>query len=448
MNQIDGDSVWGKRKKYDIFISFRCYKGDEPVGRFLARSLKQTFETEGYSVYFSDDDCGSGDYINALKSSRYIVVLLTEYSFDKKAKGGESFRREMEAIRQGFETGALQKERVRWVNVDNRYHFSNEVDELEEFVNSNNRINVYTSKGFQTDLKKIVYDDKGRRIIRKFPRFSYKLCRVLSGVLAALSVVLVVVLATTLCRLWYYSRPPEIIPEIIMVGGSSVKNCIDKTADLSGLNIHYLPLPSQDAWPILWDEKNREHGHGKDCYTVVLSAMQITDSILYSICDSADWEKKGRKLVEYIVGDSPLVVQVDAVDTTPISIDDLRRIFCDTTNYIVGTTSPTSGTYYAYFEEYNVDSCQRDDMFTFTQDREDRNGFPKNKKRLYLANSEFYREGYACKPVVGASLKLYLYVACENNELPKPVRMLIEKLGGDVPDLSMVQGTIVTVTHR
>lgn len=444
-------------KKYDIFISYRCKKScyapadggtytptSVPLGRSDGRAVKEALAARGFSVYFSPD--AKEDYKTALRESRHVVVLLTDYSFEKDKAADDNFREELGIILNRLESGELGEDDVLWVSVDRGFNrdkmLEGECNGLRRYVTHNRIMRLFTDENFSHGI-----DDIANRIA-KTPPLGIARIRKLCNVLVVALALAAVALTVTLGNLWKSGKELSQLkaPGVTLVGGGTVKNCMDSIIASRGCvydaGTRYLPLPSKDAWSLLWDEKNRDtslSGH-----VVVLSAERITNKDVRSL--------GARLLVEVKVGESPLMVQVYPDDSTmtTLSIDSLKRLIADT-NYYIFTTSSTSGTYNAYVNNNGLDlTACGGRLYTFDE-KKDFGDAPEGKIRLYLSNAKFYREGHRLIPLVDASsaavsMSLYLYtVADDNKKLGLPVKRLIEQLGGRPDEVG--RGNGVTIKH-
>ena len=447
------------KKKYDVFISYRCKKScyapaaggtytqtSVPLGRSDGRAIKEALEARGFRVYFSPD--AKEDYKAALMESRHVVVLLTDYSFEKCKVADDNFREELGIILNRLESGELGEDDVLWVSVDRGFDrdkmLDGEADGLKRYVTHNRVMRLFTDENFSHGI-----DDIANRIA-KTPPLGIARIRKLCNVLAVALALAAVALPVALGHLWKSGKELRMLkaPGVTLVGGGTVKNCMDSIIASRGCDYdagtRYLPLPSKDAWSLLWDEKNRDtslSGH-----VVVLSAERITNKDVRSL--------GARLLVEVKVGESPLMVQVYPDDSTmtTLSIDSLKRLVADT-NYYIFTTSPTSGTYNAYLNNTGIDFAACVGRLGTFDEKKDFGNAPKGKIRLYLSNAKFYREGHRLIPLVDACLApvtmgLYLYTVVdgENKKMGPPVERLVEQLGGSPDDVGRENGdTIIQI---
>lgn len=408
-------------KNYDVFISYRRLSRKDPQHRHatsLARSIAQQFKLEGYRAFF---DCWTDaeEYECALKKSKYYIILFTPYSFDGKEEGeGDNFKVELDYIKEGVcnyennkesvintngnqKTHLIRKENVLLINIDGlsttksiKEFFSNS---KKEFLGSP-IIELKTNSSFSIKelINKPEYD--GGKRIKKFPRFSYNLCKKLSW-----ATILIPLLGIILYQ--YLSTP------IVFAGGGTVQKYI---ADHYGKNVNwyqrllgwkYIHLPSEEAWSILWDDMTAD-GKNRQYWPVVLSSEVLTD-------DRIPKERLGTNvLVEYEVGTAPLMIQInDGHSIDSISLQDVFDKICDI-SYTIHTTSERSGTYNAYkkllydkFNKFNLDSCimsrGRHDFTTKNYDK----GYNKN---IFLANKYWYCEALGeTREVLGKTIPIY-----------------------------------------
>ena len=370
-----------RKTKHDIFISYRCKVDNRPIGRHLARSVKQALESEGYSVYLDVEDSSSKQkHLEELERSRIILVLLTDYSF---AKGGENFREEIQKALHLIETKQINPDNVKWIRLDG---FTDDPDPLFQQVKSQYHfIDMPTGTGFTANLANAI-GIKSHRTLETYKRT----CRILAAVAAVIFMALAV--AVLFGRkynneLKQYNNELKQYKEpcIVFAGGGTVKNYLKDSCNYDVSNQKpnlFIHMPSKSAWTLIWDDLNT--GSNRLFFPVVLSATQISDTIINSIPKDF-WDK--YRLIEFPVGEIPLMVQQIPADTskTIITIQELNK-YIGNSSYTVYTTSPTSGTYLTYAKKgVNISKC----TLTYNESHFEGKWNPENIQ-IFLANTEFY----------------------------------------------------------
>ena len=391
---------------YDVFVSYRHLSEDSETHSIpLARSITQAFQLEGFRVFFYCNNTEDAFRVIQENKSRYYIILVTKDSIETIKKypyltikeiessgriengDGYNFAKEVYLIDKGIEAGEISKKNVLLFNVDKVFKKKRDIKTtlLElgfRFVGSQDY--PWTEViDFPTDERFTIYkminpdSDKGGEVkIKKSPRFSYERVKrimqwVLIPALCMLFIAFVALLGVNQHTIVKQNNETEkqnseiskqrteidslsrIIEQygkecIVFAGGGTVQKylVLYKGIDVNNYTRYpskYIHLPSAEAWSLLWDEIT-EAENGRQYWPIVLSAEKLTDSLHIAQLSDA------IAIVEYKVGEIPLMVQIDVddvIEEKSICLKELKKLL-DNPSYAVHTTSYHSGTYNAY----------------------------------------------------------------------------------------------------
>lgn len=462
--------LFKRNNHFDVFISYRDDESKHSTS--LARTVSQAYKENGYKVFF-DKWYQDIDWEEAIDNSDNYVILLTDYSFIDKNRENEDrttfqkkkidrfasedelstylngilppkgdFETEFKKICEKIREKQIGKEQVRCLNVDNSIPLKDDEIKSEILFFIKNNFELYP---LETKDK-----IKEKEYLHHVPEFGRVLVRHSTWArLGKWMVVASLLLATALVwcgvRLAQYSGPG-----ILFAGGGSAKNYIANKMGVDvndyGPNSIYVHMPSTAAYDLLWDYINDSSSY----YPIVLSAGEMDISKV----DKNRFENRGKKILQYRLGEVALLVQLRNYEGTKykkgdsiITVDDLSMLLSDTTiNKICYTTTKGSGTYACY--DAILPLGLRDSNYTvFTP--EDYDVGEKTTLHIYLAN-----ESYAIKEKkddhvlslkiidsIGGPTKmlgLFLYAVGEHNTqgtkyMPSaPVKKFFKKLKLDI----------------
>lgn len=497
---------------YDVFVSYRHLSDDSETHSIaLARSITQAFQLEGFRVFFYCNNTEDAFRVIQENKSRYYIILVTRYSIETIEKypyltieeierggrndngDGYNFAKEVYLIDKGIEAGEISKKNVLLFNVDKVFKKKRDIKTalLEhgfKFVGSQEYpwtevIDFPTDERFTISNMINPDSDKGGEVkIKKSSRFSYeRVKRIMQWVLIPILCLLIIAFAA----LWGVKQHAIVIQDakiegqngeivtqknvidglidslsrikkqygeecIVFAGGGTVQKYLAKYKDIDVNNYTHYPskyihLPSAEAWSLLWDEIT-EDGDGRRYWPIVLSAEKLDDSPHIALLSSA--------IVEYKVGEIPLMVQIkDDFEEKSICLDELKKLL-DNPSYAVHTTSDHSGTYNAYRQvllsrHYDLDKLLKKkgrNVFTLSYYN---TKAPGKTKDIFLGNElyNYQREPkMALKPVVydaqtqdTVKIPLYVYAVAtqkgsgntNKRELCPQVKVFLYKIGCD-----------------
>ena len=410
-------------QKHDIFISYRRLRNTDQDHRHstsLARSVAQAFESKGFDVFF---DCWQGTQacLKELRKSKYFIILVTKYSFEKG--GGDNYRQEIYEI---IKSPKINKDNIFLFNIDQS--FKSDVDlknKLHEFVGEDLDAEIIpfsTKSDFTTSINNLIKPEHGSKIIiKKFPRFSYNFCKI---ALPVIGIIAIIAFAYGFHQKAYgfhqkinYDNKQSELDScrdsltkyidslklyktecIVFAGGGTVQQYLNDKNNIDVKNYQdypskYIHLPSKDAWTLLWDDVNEGEEKDRTYCPIVLSTtkIDITEANIEKF-------KEKRRIVEYNIDSIPLMVQIfDGQNSSdPITLKSLEEMLRDTSRYEIWTTTERSGTYREYKEfldtvkEFNLDNIVNNQKEGRKNFNPTTSGKPGNKTQLFLANQCYY----------------------------------------------------------
>lgn len=485
---------------FDVFISYRHLgKGDDDHrhSTSLARSVALELDKKGYSVFY-DCWCIAEKCREALKNSDYFIILVTKYSFNTNEKGGESFKEELQKIKEITDKTESKKDNVFLLEVDNAY--KNENSTLKA------ALKAFTGTGLEGTIKQLLTDQnfsdqidlltkkpehEGEKRIGKPSKLSterYKRYR------PAFIITLIIMLCVLIIESVFFgisqkklNDKEKIIEQrdgvieqyknecIVFAGGGTVQQYLNDSLNKIGVRIDvknyqdypskYIHLPSKDAWSLLWDDVNEIEGDRTYC-PIILSTtrIDITEANIEKF-------KENRRIAEYYMDTIPLMVQIlDRKNSkAPITLDSLRIMLNDT-NYEIWTTTERSGTYREYKEfldkgkEFNLDNLVNNQKGGRKNFNPMTSGPNSKKTKLFLANSCYYynlnEEIRSDRIVVSnttpqkkISIPLYVYtIAVKRNgdccELLPQSNKFFNRIGADTTTKITINDSIVVPLAR
>jgi hypothetical protein len=491
--------------EYDVFVSYRHLSEDSETHSIpLARSITQAFQLEGFKVFFYCNNTEDAFKVIQENKSRYYIILVTKDSIETINKypyltieetesslgdengDGYNFAKEVYLIDKGIEAGEICKKNVLLLNVDKVFKKKRDIKTALlqhgfRFVGSQDY--PWTEViDFPTDERFSIYkminpdSDKGGEVkIKKSPRYSYeRVKRIMRWVLIPVLCVLFIAFVALLGAIVKQQDLSRIIEQygkgcIVFAGGGTVQKYLAnyKKIDVNNYKHYpskYIHLPSAEAWSLLWDEIT-EDGNRRQYWPIVLSAEKLDDSLHVALL-------KSSTIVEYQVGEIPLMVQIKGdFKGKSICLEELRELL-DDPSYAVHTTSDHSGTYNAYHQvllncNYDLDSLnslKKKGRNVFTLSFYDTGAQGKSKhillgNELYNYQNEKGIPSIPLTPVVydaqtqdTVTIPLYVYtvavktVSGESNirELCPQVKEFLYKIGCDTTQkITYTQGEMV-----
>ncbi len=491
--------------EYDVFVSYRHLSEDSETHSIpLARSITQAFQLEGFKVFFYCNNTEDAFKVIQENKSRYYIILVTKDSIETINKypyltieetesglgdengDGYNFAKEVYLIDKGIEAGEICKKNVLLLNVDKVFKKKRDIKTALlqhgfRFVGSQDY--PWTEViDFPTDERFSIYkminpdSDKGGEVkIKKSPRYSYeRVKRIMRWVLIPVLCVLFIAFVALLGAIVKQQDLSRIIEQygkgcIVFAGGGTVQKYLAnyKKIDVNNYKHYpskYIHLPSAEAWSLLWDEIT-EDGNRRQYWPIVLSAEKLDDSLHVALL-------KSSTIVEYQVGEIPLMVQIKGdFKGKSICLEELRELL-DDPSYAVHTTSDHSGTYNAYHQvllncNYDLDSLnslKKKGRNVFTLSFYDTGAQGKSKhillgNELYNYQNEKGIPSIPLTPVVydaqtqdTVTIPLYVYTVAvktvpgesNNRELCPQVKEFLYRIGCDTTQkITYTQGEMV-----
>ena len=337
-----------------IFIAGAKKLKEERIGlQSLANNLTLKYIKEGIHVIagsyeqFEDDQKAYNDFI---ENSADIVIFIIDGKLGRMTE--EEF-----LIAAHTYSKEQHPEVMVFLREFDKNNVTPEIMKVEQLIKEKFGTKYYVDYSDLDDLKSKVeerivrYIDKHEKEIKNKGRKKPWYKRVHIGVIC-LALMFAVVLT------WMYNSYKE--PILVFAGGGSVKNYLYNTCDSLDVRDYphsiNIPVASGSSWGILFEEYHRKlEGQNLEFVTVCLSAGKILDTLLKENGNAL--KDKSAKVVEVFLGYDSLRVYIgnkvrddnNLTDSITISTDLLASLI-QNNNYMLYTTSTTSGTLKSYLD--------------------------------------------------------------------------------------------------
>ena len=444
--------------EYDIYISYQQGRRHENVP--IVKNVADHLEKEGYTVFFDINEkerINNDENLTILKNAQIVLVFLDGNI--EEIKPDEGFYKELKILGQRVAEG-FKGVRIYRYNLYER-------SQLQELIK---RISDAETHEALAWLDRTMYGYDKERVDDSLQNVTKMVDSMMGApnyvqwkaweksrrmLYIAIALLLMVLTGMVIYGVEQGKKNRDTgkatagelkKPIILFEGGVTTKNFIDDIADsLISLfpNSLYIHHSSKIAWwmlleDVMGDNQSRTH------YFVVLSSMKITSfqDLLNDIGIDSEEFVKYRKIIEYKVGEVPMVVQLwprkefkELERTDTISIEELKQLLTheDISVYTTTNQSGTTDKYRKMLGNSWPDNYKTLNKKTFASSNKsvllvnEAFNYPKEEKntlRLALVDEN----GERCK------MEAYIYsIAFYDNEkgdyiIPEPVLRFLKEL--------------------